>query len=225
MHRILELELEQTNNDVQCSNEITITIINTGRKFRGRAESHLTQSRLGWGLSPCQVLSWSIQPSGHNKHGPKIGGGLCPLFGGGKQGPHLTQSRRKPRPTFIPSGILIYAAIWPQWIWAENWRAVPLWGGEAGFVLFLTQCGQGEAYLHAKFHLDPSKRLATIHQRYRQIYRHTDRQDRQRSDSIRRTILQMVAQKLRALGYIPVTESLGKPLLCSAPQKLVNSVK
>jgi len=27
----------------------------------------------------------------------------------------------------------------------------------------LTQCGQTEAYLHAKFHLDPSNRLATIH--------------------------------------------------------------
>jgi len=37
-----------------------------------------------------------------------------------------------------------------------------------------------EAYLHAKFHLDPSNRLATIHQRYR----HTDRTDRQRSDGI-----------------------------------------
>jgi len=32
----------------------------------------------------------------------------------------------------------------------------------------LTQCGQGQAYLHAKFHLDPSNRLATIHQRYSQ---------------------------------------------------------
>ena len=31
-----------------------------------------------------------------------------------------------------------------------------------------------EAYLHAKFHLDPSSRLDTIHQRYRQ-----DRTDRQ----------------------------------------------
>jgi len=31
---------------------------------------------------------------------------------------------------------------------------------------------RAEAYLHAKFHLDPSNRLATIHQR-------TDRQDRQ----------------------------------------------
>ena len=27
---------------------------------------------------------------------------------------------------------------------------------------------RGEAYLDAKFHLDPSNRLATIHQRYRQ---------------------------------------------------------
>jgi len=52
MHRILklELELEQTNNDcamciVQYCNEITITIINMGRKFRGLGP-HLTQSPL-----------------------------------------------------------------------------------------------------------------------------------------------------------------------------------
>jgi len=33
----------------------------------------------------------------------------------------------------------------------------------------LTKCGQGaEAYLYAKFHLDPFNRLATMHQRYRQ---------------------------------------------------------
>jgi len=40
-----------------------------------------------------------------------------------------------------------------------------------------------------KWHLDPSNRLATIHQRYRQ----TDRTER--SDSIGRTVLQTVAQK------------------------------
>jgi len=44
--------------------------------------------------------------------------------------------------------------------------AVPLWGGELG--LHLTQCGQGETYLRAKFHLDPSNSLATVHERYRQ---------------------------------------------------------
>jgi len=32
----------------------------------------------------------------------------------------------------------------------------------------LTQCGQGRGLLHAKFHLDPSNRLAIIHQRHRQ---------------------------------------------------------
>ena len=49
---------------------------------------------------------------------------------------------------------------------------------------------RAEAYLHAKFHLDPSNRLATIHQRHRQ----TDRTDR-RTDSIGRTVLQTFAQK------------------------------
>ena len=54
---------------------------------------------------------------------------------------------------------------------------------------------RAEAYLQAKFHLDPSNHLATIHQRYRQTGQ-TDRQtDRQRTDSIGRTVLQTVAQK------------------------------
>ena len=59
----------------------------------------------------------------------------------------------------------------------------PLGEGELG--PHLTQRGHGrclraEAYLHAKFHLDPSNRVATMHQRYRQ----TDRtgQDRQTTD-------------------------------------------
>jgi len=26
-----------------------------------------------------------------------------------------------PRPTSVPSGILIYEAVWPQHTWAENW--------------------------------------------------------------------------------------------------------
>jgi len=43
------------------------------------------------------------------------------------------------------------------------------------------------AYLHAKFYLDASKHLATVHQRHRQ--------DRQRSDSIGRTVLQTAIQK------------------------------
>jgi len=48
-----------------------------------------------------------------------------------------------------------------------------------------------EAYLRGKFHLDPSNRLATIHQRHRQ----RDRTDIQQSDSIRRTVLQTVVRR------------------------------
>jgi len=47
--------------------------------------------------------------------------------------------------------------------------------GEVELGPHLTQGGMADAYLHAKFHLVPSNRLATVHQRYRQ----TDRQDRQ----------------------------------------------
>jgi len=48
---------------------------------------------------------------------------------------------------------------------------------------------RAESYLCAKFHLDPSNRLATVYERHRQ-----DRKDRQRSDSTGRTVLQTVAQ-------------------------------
>jgi len=41
---------------------------------------------------------------------------------------------------------------------------------------------RSEAYLHAKFHLDPSNRLATVHERYRQ-----DRQDRTDRQTDRQT--------------------------------------
>ena len=96
--------------------------------------------------------------------GQKLGGS-APFFGE-EVGPHLTQSPG-PRPTSIPSGILIYAAIWPQRIWAENWGAVPLWGEEE-LGPPSNNVARVEAYLHAKFHLDPFNPLAIIHQHYRQ---------------------------------------------------------
>jgi len=73
---------------------------------------------------------------------------------------------------------------------------VPL--GEGRWVPSNSNVARAEAYLHAKFHLDPSNRLATVNQRHRQ----TGQTDRQRSDSIKRTVLQTVAQKLFYL-YIP----------------------
>jgi len=55
-----------------------------------------------------------------------------------------------------------------------------------------------EAYLQAKFHLDPSNRLTTVHERHRHTgQKQTERTDRQRTGSIGRTVLQTVAQKRR----------------------------
>jgi len=112
-------------------------------------------------------------------------GRLRPLFARGAGSPG-------PRPTPVTSGIWVHAAIWPQQIWAENWGLCPF--GKADVV-------SAEAYLRAKFHLDPSNRLATVlHQRHRQ----TDRTDRtgQRSDGIGRTVLQTVAQRPRTRNTI-----------------------
>ena len=54
-------------------------------------------------------------------------GGIMPLSGVGL-GPHLTQWPG-PRPTCVPSGILILAAVWPQRTWAQNWGLCPFgWG-------------------------------------------------------------------------------------------------
>jgi len=82
-----------------------------------------------------------------------------------------------PRPTFVPNGILIHPAVWPQQTWTEIGGCAPLGEEELGPIWY--NVVRAEAYLHAKFHLDPSNRLATIHQRYRQADRQTDRQDRQ----------------------------------------------
>jgi len=98
-----------------------LATVNMGRKVGaavpllvGELGPHLTRYRLGWGIPPYQVASWSMQPLGHIRHGPKSGrGAAVPLSVGGKLDPHLTQYR-----------------------WAE-------------------------AYLHTKWHLDPSNHLAT----------------------------------------------------------------
>jgi len=120
---------------------------------------------------------------GHSKHGPKIGGALPPFWGGGAGSPCNPKSLG-PRPISRP--------------WYLNpcsHLAITGMGRKLGLLchLFgewelgphLTHMTRAEAYLHAKFHLDPSNRLAKVHQRYGQ-----DRQTGQRSDSIGRTVLQ-----------------------------------
>ena len=73
---------------------------------------HLTQRRLGQGLPPYQVVSWSIQPFGYNRYGRQLG--VCPFWGRGAGSPSNIMWP-EPKPTSIPSGILIHATIWPQY--------------------------------------------------------------------------------------------------------------
>jgi len=79
--------------------------------------------------------------------GEKWAASVSPYLGGAGY-THLTQYRlRRGLRTFIPTGILIHQAIWPQQIWAENWRGrAPLGEGDLG--PHLTQCGPSRG-LHA----------------------------------------------------------------------------
>jgi len=95
---------------------------------RGELGPHVTQCRLGHGLPPYQVASWSYQPFGHNRHDPKIGGGAVPLWEGGAGSPSNTVWPR-PRPTSMPSFILSHSTAWPEYtnVWdrqtdRETWQ-------------------------------------------------------------------------------------------------------
>ena len=123
---------------------------------------------------------WHLDPSSHlatTDMGRKLGGGWpCPFLGG--LAPHPTMSPG-PRSTSIASGILIHPAVWPFGHNGQGRKlgSVHLWGGRAG--PHLAQCGLRRGlpvYHHAKFHVDPSNRLGTIHQRHRPS-RQTDRTD------------------------------------------------
>jgi len=69
-----------------------------------------------------------------------------PPFGRGEAGSPSNTMSPGLRLTFLPSGILIHPAIWPQQIWAENSAAVPLFG-EGELCPHLAQCGLGRALL------------------------------------------------------------------------------
>jgi len=66
---------------------------------------------------------------------------------------------------------LIHPAIWPQKTWAENWgRLCPfLWGGDlCPHLMQYHYVARADAHLHSKWYLDPSNRLAIIHQLHKQ---------------------------------------------------------
>jgi len=66
-----------------------------------------------------------------------------------------------PRPTALPSGILIHLAVWPQETWAEKYGLrCPF--QRAGRGRHVTHVAGAEAYLRTKWFLDPFSCLATI---------------------------------------------------------------
>jgi len=152
----------------------------------------LAQCGLGWGLPPYQVASWSIQPFGHNRHGPKIGG-LCPFLGRGAASPSITMSLGSSKAYLPTKWHLDPSSHLATTDMGQKLGAVPLCWGGPGSPSNTMWPGPRPTCVPSFmiFHLDPSNRLATIHQRYRQDG------DRQRCDSIRQTVLQMVAQKVR----------------------------
>jgi len=113
-----------------------------------RAEAYL---RTEWHLDPSSSLATINM-------GQKVG--AVPLFRWAAGSPSNAMWSA-PRPTSVPSGILIHPGIWPQQTWAENWGLCPLFlKGELD--PHVTQCGRDEAYLRTKSHFDPSSSLATI---------------------------------------------------------------
>ena len=154
----------------------------------GELGPHLTQCRLGQGLPPHQVASWSIKPFGHNKHGPKWGAAVS-LFGEGELGPHPTQCR-------LGQGQPPYqVASWSIQPFGHNRHGLKIGGcaplGEGELGHHLRECGQGRGLPPCQvssWSIQPFGHNTPTWQ--------TDRTDRQRCDSIGRTVLQMVAQKL-----------------------------
>jgi len=86
------------------------------------------------------------------------------------------------RPTSVPSGILIHPTVWPQYMGRKLRELLCRPFVEGSWVPIQHNVARAKAYLRAKFHLDPSNRLATIHQHYRQTEQ--DRETGQWSNSI-----------------------------------------
>jgi len=149
--------------------------------------------------TPCQVPASSIQPFGHNKHGRKFGGSVSPHFGEGGAGSPSNAKATGPRSSSIPSDILV---------WRDMGRKLerglcPLGGGGAAWVPSNTMWPGPRPTCVPSFILI----RATVWSQCKNVTDGTgeDRQDRQRTDSIGRTVLQTVAQKRFALCYQTVS--------------------
>jgi len=120
-----------------------------------------------------QVLSssWDGPPFGHNRHGPE------------------------PSSIFVPTGILIHLAVWPQKDMGRKLRgAVPIFRGQLDPQLYTMSPGPSPVppCQVPTWSIQPFPKYTSV----------TDRKDRQRSDRIGRTVLQTVARRCLKLKLL-----------------------
>ena len=162
--------------------------------WRGELGPHLAQCGLDRGPPPCQLRSSSIQLFDHSGHGPKIGVGSAPSLEG-ELGRHLTQTclgrgYLRTKCHLNPASHLATTDMGQK-----LGRLCPFGRGELG--PHLTQCGHGQGLTACKVSSLPMQPFD--HSTPTSQAGQTDRRDRQRSDSIGQTVLQLVAQKPRCL--------------------------
>jgi len=125
--------------------------------------------------------------------GQKIEGALSPFRGGAAASPSNTMLLGS-RPTSL-YGILVHPAIWPQQIWAENWGLCPFGEGGAVSPCIKMWPGPRPTCVPSFMLIQP-----TVWPQHTNVtYRQDRLTDRQRSDSIGRTVLQTVAKAVRPM--------------------------
>jgi len=143
----------------------------------GERGPHVPQCRLGWGLLSYQVASWCIEPFDHNRYGPKIGDGSAPIWRRGSIQP-FSHNR----------------------YWPKIGGSAPFWGMGAGSPASTMWPRPMTTWMPSFRLIHPTVWPQYINVTNRQTGQtgQTDRtgQDRQRSDSIGRTVLQTAAQKI-----------------------------
>ena len=96
----------------------------------------------------------TFQPFGHNRHGPKIGGGCAFFFGGAGSPPNNVACAEAYQSTTIPSFMLIHPTVWPQYTNVTD-KTDRHTGQTQRSVAW------AEVYLRTKWHLNLSSHLAT----------------------------------------------------------------
>ena len=137
-----------------------------------------------------------MQPFGHNTWAENWGL-MWPLFWGKGAGSPSNTLSPGPRPISAPSGNFIHPAVWSQRTRAENWGLFPFWERGIGSPSSTMWPGLRPTSVPSFILMHP-----TVWPQYTNVTDRTNRQDRragqigQPSDSIGRTVLQTVAQKL-----------------------------